>query len=55
VTCGNVPEVASVAERVKHSKEVSPVKKFAITTQVVSFRDAAMLLAGPTSGAVPLT
>jgi hypothetical protein len=32
------------------------VKKFAFTiTQDVSFRDAAMLVAGPTSGAVPLT
>jgi hypothetical protein len=37
------------------SKEVDPVKKFASNTQVVSFRDAAMLLAGPTSGAVPST
>jgi len=32
------------------------VKKFSLTiTQVASFRDAAMLVAGPTSGAVPPT
>ena len=32
------------------------MKKLAITiTQAVSFRDAAMLVAGPTSGAVPPT
>lgn len=28
---------------------------FALTTQVVSLRDAAMLFAGPTSGAVSTT
>ena len=32
------------------------MKKFSLTiTQVVSFRDAAMLVTGPTSGAVPST
>jgi hypothetical protein len=33
-----------------------PVKKLTLTiTQVVSFRDAAMLVTGPTSGATPST
>ncbi len=54
MTCANVSRSLWLRS-VKHSKEVSPVKKFAITTQAVSFRDAAMLLAGPTSGAVSLT
>jgi hypothetical protein len=37
------------------SKEVDPVKKLITNTQAVSFRDAAMLFAGPTSGAVSST
>jgi hypothetical protein len=41
---------------VEHVKEVDPVKKFSlIVTPVMSFSDAAVILAGPTSGAVPST
>jgi hypothetical protein len=40
----------------EHSKEVDPLKMNSMTiTPAVSRRDAAMLFAGPTSGAVPPT
>ena len=54
MTCANVAK-SLPAER-QHSKEVSPLKMYAMTvTPALSRRDVAMLFAGLISGAVSST